>query len=268
MDFVNDGTVNAWRQFSAHDCQVLCQRERKCEHFTFDRREQQCVLKTSAALRNRKTSSTPGVVSGPKRCGTTSHQGAVNHVAGPENTDCTTVCARQGSACVPYTVPESDAEVQQMFKEAGIYDGKGCTTIERRAESPPSGYPLRAWYRTVAQNAAEYGKCYYYPGSNFDCSAKWTNSDGNLCRCAGTSHCRSRLLVCLTPSSLSLSRTWATPPLSLPLSVFLPPGGGLGEKYGPFGPAAGVFSACWSPCGRPSCRGRGAETRGCGVCTL
>ena len=75
--------------------------------------------------------------------------------------------------------------------------------------------------------------------------------------------------------SLSLSRARA---LSLSLSLSLPesfslllslrPPSSLTPIAGQLGPAAGEFSACWSPCGRFSCRCRGAETRGRGVCTL
>ena len=87
--------------------------------------------------------------------------------------------------CEAYTVPTSKEDVMRLFKEAGVYGGAGCTAskVEDRGFRSQPGH--QAWYRTVSAGKKEYGECYYHAGSPFSCSAKNSNDDGNLCRCAG-----------------------------------------------------------------------------------
>ena len=106
------------------------------------------------------------------------------HVAGQPWNNCSTVCASQSLECVEYTVP-GEAEMAQMFKEAGIYGGQGCSSMELwHIGGVPAGDPM-AWYRTVPPTDSRYGRCYYVQGGTFTCQAKRGNNDGNLCRCTG-----------------------------------------------------------------------------------
>ena len=63
----------------------------------------------------------------------------VVHVAGPGNVDCTTVCKDKGLDCEAYTVPMSNERILQMFKEAGVYGGAGCTRLEKERRCFPGG---------------------------------------------------------------------------------------------------------------------------------
>ena len=58
--------------------------------------------------------------------------------------DCTTVCQRKGLTCEVYTVPKSKEGVMQLFKEAGVYGGEGCTPSKVK-EAPNAA--LTMWYR-------------------------------------------------------------------------------------------------------------------------
>ena len=43
-------------------------------------------------------------------------------------------------------VPETEVDVRAMFKDAGVYEGKGCSTVEMRLKDDKAATFPSIWY--------------------------------------------------------------------------------------------------------------------------